>query len=193
MTALPELLGKIAECQACASSLPHAPRPVLRASTRSRILLAGQAPGSRVHQSGIPWDDASGRRLREWLGVDEAVFYNEDCFAIVPMGFCYPGTGANGDLPPRPECRRLWHPQLLPLLTDVRLVLAVGAYAQAYHLPDRKATLTETVAGWREYLPRRMPLPHPSPRNRLWLSRHRWFEEELLPELKLRVAAALES
>ncbi|MEO9383215.1 uracil-DNA glycosylase family protein [Chromobacterium phragmitis] len=191
MTTLPGLLRDIASCRECEASLPRGPRPVIRASAGSRILIAGQAPGRKVHESGVPWDDASGKRLREWLGVDASSFYDAGNFAIVPMGFCYPGTGANGDLPPRPECSRLWHPRLLPLLENVKLVLAVGGYAQAYHLPERKRTLTETVAAWREYLPMAMPLPHPSPRNQMWLARNPWFAAELLPELKKRVAGAL--
>ncbi|QND85266.1 uracil-DNA glycosylase family protein [Chromobacterium vaccinii] len=191
MSALEGLLADIAACRACEASLPCGPRPVLRAAEGSRILLAGQAPGRKVHESGIPWDDASGKRLREWLGVEADVFYDQERFAIVPMGFCYPGTGRNGDLPPRPECSRLWHPRLLPLLERVELVLAVGSYAQAYHLPSRKRTLTETVAAWREYYPGVIPLPHPSPRNRMWLARNRWFETELLPALRRRVAEVL--
>ena len=191
MSALGGLLAEIAACRECEASLPCAPRAVLRAAKGSRILLAGQAPGRKVHESGIPWDDASGKRLREWLGVEADVFYDPECFAIVPMGFCYPGTGRNGDLPPRPECGRLWHPRLLPLLERVELVLAVGSYAQAYHLPSRKRTLTETVAGWREYYPCVIPLPHPSPRNQMWLARNRWFETELLPALRQRVAEVL--
>ncbi|WP_434626930.1 uracil-DNA glycosylase family protein [Chromobacterium sp. CV08] len=191
MSALEGLLTEIAACRACEASLPCGPRPVLRAAASSRILLAGQAPGRKVHESGVPWDDASGKRLREWLSVDADTFYDPACFAIVPMGFCYPGTGSNGDLPPRPECSRLWHPRLLPLLGRVELVLAVGAYAQAYHLPARKRTLTETVAAWREYWPAVVPLPHPSPRNQMWLARNRWFEAELLPALRGRVGEVL--
>jgi uracil-DNA glycosylase len=191
MSVLASLLTDIAACRECEASLPCGPRPVLRAAAGSRILLAGQAPGRKVHESGIPWDDASGKRLREWLGVEADVFYDPERFAIVPMGFCYPGTGRSGDLPPRPECSRLWHPRLMPLLGRVELVLAVGSYAQAYHLAERKRTLTETVAAWREYYPNVIPLPHPSPRNRMWLARNGWFETELLPALKRRVAEVL--
>ncbi|MCD4502215.1 uracil-DNA glycosylase family protein [Chromobacterium vaccinii] len=191
MSALGGLLAEIAACRECEASLPCGPRPALRAAEDSRILLAGQAPGRKVHESGIPWDDASGKRLREWLGVEADVFYDPECFAIVPMGFCYPGTGSSGDLPPRPECSKLWHPRLLPLLERTELVLAVGSYAQAYHLPSRKRTLTETVAAWREYYPGVIPLPHPSPRNQMWLARNRWFEAELLPTLRQRVAEVL--
>lgn len=185
------LLLDIAACRHCEAYLPHSPRPVLRAAPNSRILLAGQAPGRKVHESGIPWQDASGERLRDWLGVDAAQFYDASRFAIVPMGFCYPGAGRSGDLPPRPECRALWHPRLMPLLRDVRLVLAVGEYAQAYHLPQRNKTLTETVAAWREYWPAVVPLPHPSPRNQLWLRRNPWFESELLPALRILVRETL--
>ncbi|POZ60406.1 uracil-DNA glycosylase family protein [Chromobacterium alticapitis] len=189
---LDRLLGEIEACRACAGHLPHEPRPVLRGAAGARILLAGQAPGRKVHESGVPWLDASGERLREWLEVDAATFYDASRFAIVPMGFCYPGRGSSGDLPPRAECRALWHPRLLPLLGEVRLILAVGEYAQAYHLPRRKKSLTETVAAWREYLPGAAPLPHPSPRNQLWLRRNPWFERELLPELRLLVKTILE-
>ncbi|MFB9156715.1 uracil-DNA glycosylase family protein [Chromobacterium violaceum] len=191
MSALADLLGEIAACRVCEAALPCGPKPVLRAAAGARILLAGQAPGRKVHESGVPWDDASGKRLREWLAVDAETFYDPECFAIVPMGFCYPGTGPSGDLPPRPECRRLWHPRLLPLLERVELVLAVGCYAQAYHLAARKRSLTDTVAAWREYFPAVMPLPHPSPRNQMWLARNRWFESELLPALRARVAEVL--
>ncbi|UTH73933.1 uracil-DNA glycosylase family protein [Chromobacterium sp. IIBBL 290-4] len=193
MENLATLLARIESCRACERDLPNAPRPLLQASPRSRILLAGQAPGARAHESGTPWRDASGDRLREWLGVSESVFYNPDCFAIVPMGFCYPGRGKSGDLPPRAECRALWHPQLMPMLGNVRLVLAIGAYAQAYHLPDRQASLTETVRNWRAYQPACFPLPHPSPRNQSWLKRNPWFAEELLPALRVSVAQRLDT
>jgi len=189
---LDRLLGAIRACRLCEAHLPLGPRPVLRASRIARLLIAGQAPGTRVHASGIPWNDASGERLRRWLGLDAATFYDESRVAIVSMGFCYPGRGASGDLPPRPECRRTWHPQLIPLLPDVKLTLAIGQYAQAYFLGERRRkTLTETVQAWRDYLPDILPLPHPSPRNTGWLERNPWFEEALLPELRQRVAAAI--
>ncbi|QEL55321.1 uracil-DNA glycosylase family protein [Chromobacterium paludis] len=189
--ALNGLLAEIASCRACAMCLPKEPRPMLRVASEARILLAGQAPGRQAHESGVPWRDASGDRLRDWLGADAATFYDPACFAIVPMGFCYPGSGRNGDLPPRAECRALWHARLLPLLSEVRLVLAVGEHAQAYHLAQRQKNLTLTVAAWRAYLPGAIPLPHPSPRNASWLRKNPWFEQELLPELRARVAAAL--
>lgn len=187
--ALAALLEEIRACRLCAAQLPLGPRPVLRASTGARLLVVGQAPGTRVHASGIPWDDASGKRLREWLGMDAAMFYDETQVAIVPMGFCYPGTGASGDLPPRPECRRTWHPRLLPLLPDIAFTLLIGQYAQAHFLgARRKASLTETVRAWREYWPELLPLPHPSPRNVGWFKANPWFADEILPALRERVA-----
>jgi uracil-DNA glycosylase len=155
-------------------------------------LIVGQAPGIRVHTTGIPWNDPSGDRLREWLQLDRATFYDEQRVAIIPMGFCYPGKGKSGDLPPRPECAPLWRPKLLPLLPNLQLTLLVGAYAQNYHLAGRrKATLTETVRAYQEYLPDIFPLPHPSPRNQFWLARNPWFAVECLPVLRQRVAASL--
>lgn len=192
MNGLDPLLAEIRACRLCAAQLPLGPRPVLRASSSARLLVAGQAPGTRVHASGIPWDDASGRRLRAWMGVDADTFYDATRVAIVPMGFCYPGRGAGGDLPPRPECAATWHPRLLPRLAGVELVLAIGQYAQAYHLgPRRGRSLTDTVRAWRDHAPRVIPLPHPSPRNTLWLRRNPWFEEEVLPMLRRRVAELL--
>jgi uracil-DNA glycosylase len=180
------LLESIAACRICAAHLPHGPRPVLSANPEARLLIAGQAPGTRVHASRIPWDDPSGDRLRDWLGLDREVFYQSKKVALVPMGFCYPGRGRSGDNPPRPECAREWHPRLLPRLKGVRLTVVIGQYAQRYHL-GREAPVTVTVASWREFLPTHIPLPHPSPRNNLWLRRHPWFERELLPELRRRV------
>ena len=166
---------------------------MLQASATSRLLIVSQAPGRKVHDTGIPFNDVSGERLREWLGIDRDTFYDASRIAIVPMGFCFPGTGKSGDLPPRPECAPTWHPRLLPLLTQVRLTLAIGQYAQAGLLGERRGrTLTDTVLAWREHLARGvLPLPHPSPRNRLWLVRNPWFEAELLPLLRERVATAL--
>lgn len=193
MSRLDALLAEIRRCRHCEAHLPLGPRPVLRASAGARLLVAGQAPGTKVHASGIPWDDASGKRLREWMGVDADTFYDQARIAIVPMGFCYPGRGKGGDLPPRPECAVRWHPRLLPLLPKIELVLAIGQYAQAWHLgPRRKASLTDTVRAWREYAPDVIPLPHPSPRNTLWLRRNPWFEIDLLPSLRQRVATLLE-
>lgn len=189
---LSHLLQEIRSCTACAPHLPHLPRPVLSAGEGARILIAGQAPGRRVHRSGVPWDDPSGDRLRDWLGVEKATFYDPEQIAIVPMGFCWPGTGTAGDLPPRRECAVLWHGRLIPLLTQVRLTVVIGQYAQAYHLGDRrKENLTATVRAWRDYLPAQLPLPHPSPRNQRWFKQHPWFTEEILPELRRLVTQAL--
>ncbi len=186
---LESLLTEIRACRLCEAHLPLGPRPVLRASATATLLIAGQAPGTLVHGSGVPWDDASGVRLRGWLGLDKHAFYDEAKVAIVPMGFCYPGRGASGDLPPRPECRETWHPKLLPLLPNVALTLAVGQYAQQYFLGERrKKTLTDTVAAWREYAPAVFPLPHPSPRNIAWFVHNPWFEGEVVPALRARVA-----
>lgn len=186
------LLRDIRACRICEAHLPLGPNPVLRASATARLLVVGQAPGTKVHATGIPWNDASGQRLRQWLGLDAGQFYDERRVAIVPMGFCYPGRGPSGDLPPRPECRATWHPKLLPLLPEIRLTLLIGQYAQTYFLgARRKATLTETVHAWREYLPGYLPLPHPSPRNVGWFKANPWFEAEVLPALRERVHALL--
>jgi uracil-DNA glycosylase len=185
------LLQEIRACQVCAAHLPHGTRPVLRAKAGARLLIVGQAPGRRVHESGVPWNDPSGDTLREWLQLTREAFYDESQIAIIPAGFCYPGTGKNGDLPPRPECAPRWHPPLLQSLPNIELTLLIGSYAQAYYLQARrKKTLAETVANYAEYLPRFFPLPHPSPRNRLWLKRHPWFVEEVLPRLRERVTSA---
>ncbi|RQS07230.1 uracil-DNA glycosylase family protein [Burkholderia sp. Bp9002] len=189
---LDALLAEIRACRACEAVLPLGPRPVLRAHRDARILIVGQAPGARVHASGIPWDDASGKRLRDWLAVDADTFYDATRFAIVPMGFCYPGRGASGDNPPRPECARLWLDRLLAELPAIRLTLLVGQYAQRHFLRDtRQASLTDTVAAWRHYGPAVLPLPHPSPRNQAWFKHHPWFDADVVPELRRRVAAAL--
>jgi uracil-DNA glycosylase len=190
--ALDDLLAAIRACRLCEASLPLGPRPVLRASAGARLLIVGQAPGTKVHASGVPWDDASGRRLRDWLGLEPDDFYDASRVAIVPMGFCYPGRAGSGDAPPRPECRATWHPRLLPLLPNVELTLLVGQYAQAYFLGgDRKATLTGTVRAWREFAPALLPLPHPSPRNVGWFKANPWFEREVVPELRARVRALI--
>lgn len=189
---LDALLAQIRACRLCEAELPLGPKPVLRARPSARLLIVGQAPGTKVHESGIPWNDASGIRLRHWLGLDRERFYDEQQVAIVPMGFCYPGRGASGDLPPRPECARTWHPQLLPLLPQVELTLLIGHYAQAYMLGTRRRkTLTDTVRAYADYLPTMIPLPHPSPRNQLWLKVNPWFEQELVPLLRGEVAAVL--
>ena len=190
---LPALLKDIRACRICAKHLPHGPRPVLRLSKTARICVAGQAPGIRVHNTGIPYNDPSGERLRAWMGVDRETFYDEARVAIVPMGFCFPGYDAQGgDLPPRRECAEHWHDRLFAAAPDFPLMLVIGAYAQRYHLGARaRKTVGETVRAWREYGPRYIPLPHPSWRNNAWLKKNPWFEKELLPALRTRVARAL--
>ncbi len=186
------LLKDARACTLCAAHLPLGPRPILRASTTARLLIVGQAPGTRVHETGIPFNDPSGDTLRLWLGIDRDTFYDESRIAIVPTGLCYPGKGASGDAPPRPECAPKWHPPLRAAMTGVRLTLLIGAYAQAYYLgPKRGATLADTVRDWRAYLPDVLPTPHPSPRNRLWLRRNPWFEAEVVPDLRRRVKKLL--
>ena len=191
---LERLLADIRQCRICAEHLPHPPRPVLSATTRARILIAGHAPGIRVHRSGVPWDDPSGDRLRAWLGVGRDTFYDPTRFAIIPMGFCYPGTvKGSGDLPPRPECAETWHSRLMQTLPQVEFTIVLGRYAQEWHLgKGRRRTLTETVAGWNDYMPRYLPLPHPSGRNNGWLARNPWFEAEVIPALRHRVASLLD-
>jgi uracil-DNA glycosylase len=189
---LDTLLGEIRGCAACAMHLPSGTRPILQASTRSRLLIVGQAPSARVHRSGVPWDDASGQRLREWLAIDRTVFYDPAQVAIVPMGFCYPGRGRSGDLPPRPECAALWLDRLLAQLRQVELTLLVGHYAQRHFLGTaNRPTLTQTVAAFADFTPQFMPLPHPSPRNNGWLKRHPWFDREVLPPLRERLQCLL--
>jgi len=192
-SAFDHLLAEIRACRICAAHLPLGPRPVLQASASARLLIVSQAPGRKVHDTGIPFNDVSGERLRDWLGIDRDTFYDASRIAIVPMGLCFPGTAPGGDLPPRQECAPNWHPRLLPLLTKVRLTLLIGQYAQAGLLGLPRGTrLTDTMLTWREQLAHaRLPLPHPSPRNRLWLVRNPWFAEELLPVLRERVAEAL--
>jgi uracil-DNA glycosylase len=187
------LLTDIRACRLCEAHLPLGPRPVLQASATSRLLIVSQAPGRKVHLSGVPFDDVSGQRLREWLGIERDTFYDPARVAIVPMGFCFPGSGRGGDLPPRPECAPAWHPRLLPLLTQVRLTLVIGQYAQVGMLgAARAASLTDTVRAWRTHLAHGLlPLPHPSPRNRPWVMHNPWFEQELLPVLRERVQVLL--
>jgi uracil-DNA glycosylase len=192
MTSLPSLLSEIRACTICTPHLPLGPRPVVQLSAKARVLIAGQAPGRKVHESGVPFDDASGNRLREWLGVTREVFYDPKQFALVPMGFCFPGTGRSGDLPPRPECARAWREQLLGHLRQVELTLVLGQYAQTYHFGKSSSSLTDLVKSWRSHWPQMVPLPHPSPRNNLWLRRNPWFEAELLPPLRERVSALLD-
>lgn len=189
---LKQLLVEIRECRACEENLTCGPRPIVAAHDEARILIIGQAPGKRVHESGVPWDDPSGQRLREWMGIDADDFYNESKIALVPMGFCYPGTGNSGDLPPRSECQELWHDRLLAQLSRVKLTLVIGTYAQHFRLGDkRKPTLTATVRAWKEYRPACLALPHPSPRNNIWLKKNAWFADEVLPYLKQRVKRLL--
>ena len=188
---LPTLLNDVRACRVCEDVLPLGPRPVVQAAKSARILIVGQAPGSRVHASGIPWDDASGDRLREWTGLSPDIFYDAERVAIIPMGFCYPGRGKGGDNPPRPECAALWFDPLLQRLPDIRLTLLIGQYAQRHFLGrKRRPSLTETVRHWADYAPEYIPLPHPSPRNQPWFKRHPWFAEEVLPALRERVGEA---
>ena len=190
--AFADLVARAQACTVCAPHLPHAPRPVLRASPTARLLIVGQAPGRRVHETGIPWNDPSGDTLRAWLGMSREQFYDGSRIAIIPTGLCYPGTVKGSDLAPRRECAPLWHPPLRAAMPEIRLTLLIGAYAQAYYLGERRhPTLAETVAAWRDYAPDFLPLPHPSPRNRGWLKRHPWFEAEVVPMLRERVGAAL--
>jgi uracil-DNA glycosylase len=188
------LLAKIRACRLCEADLPLEPRPVVQASPSSRLLIISQAPGRKAHDTSVPFNDVSGERLRDWLGIDTSTFHDASRVAIAPMGFCFPGTARGGDLPPRPVCAPTWQPRLLPVLTQVQLTLLIGHYAQAGMLGTPRGTrLTDTVQAWRDHLSRNcLPLPHPSPRNRLWLKRNPWFETELLPVLRARVAAVLE-
>lgn len=188
---LNRLLAEIRACTAC-EGLPLGPRPILQAGGKARILIAGQAPGRVTHARCVPFDDPSGNRLRDWLGVSRETFYDPDCFAIIPMGFCFPGTGKGGDLPPRPECAALWREKLLAAMPGVETTFVLGQYAQDWHLgPAKGAKLAERVADWRRAWPRLVPLPHPSPRNLGWFRKNPWFEAELLPELRERVATLL--
>lgn len=190
--ALDTLVTEIRACRVCAQALPHPPRPIVWVHASAKILIVGQAPGRRVHESGVPWDDASGDRLRSWMNLDRETFYDKRNIAVAAMGFCFPGTVNGADLPPRRECAPLWRPRLLPLLKKVQLTLLVGSYAQRYHLGVAvKPTLGETVRAWRTYPAGVMPLPHPSWRNTGWLKRNPWFETELTPELQRRVSSLL--
>ena len=183
------LLKEVRACTACAATLPLGARPILQLDPRATILIAGQAPGSKVHASGVPFQDASGDRLRDWMGIDATRFYDANQIAILPMGFCYPGTGKSGDMAPRPECAAIWRARLVATLVNVKLTLVIGQYAQARHFgARRKSTLTETVRAWEDYWPAGLPLPHPSPRNNIWLRRNNWFETDVLPRLRRRVS-----
>jgi len=188
------LIASIRGCTRCVPHLPLGPRPTFRLSQTARILLVGQAPGTRVHETGIPWNDRSGDRLRAWLDLDRDAFYDATRIAILPIGLCYPGVdGAGGDRPPRPECAPTWHPRVLPFLNQLELILLIGSYAHAYYLGGAtRRSMDETVRDWRRALPRFLPLPHPSWRNTAWLRRNPWFESELVPELRRRVHGILE-
>ncbi|MFK7864951.1 MAG: uracil-DNA glycosylase family protein [Pseudohongiellaceae bacterium] len=180
---LQNLLQDIKQCSLCAPHIPS-PNPVLSVGNSAKILIIGQAPGSKVHASGIPWNDASGDRLRRWMGIEKKVFYDKSLIAIVPMGFCYPGKGKSGDLPPRPECVRTWHKKVLDQLPNIQCTLLIGQYAQLHYHPEAGKTVTERVSNWRSFTPKVFMLPHPSPRNLFWFSRHPWFEEDTVPALQ---------
>ncbi|MHC5064783.1 MAG: uracil-DNA glycosylase family protein [Planctomycetota bacterium] len=189
---LNKFLDEVRACTICQEHLPLGPRPVLAASKTARILLVGQAPGTRVHETGVPWNDPSGDRLRDWLRMDREQFYDAKQIAIVPMGFCYPGRGKSGDLPPRPECAETWHDALLGHMPKIELTILLGQYALERYLGEgRKKTLTETVKAWKEYRPKFLALPHPSPRNNLWLRKNPWFEKDVVPYLRRRVKKIL--
>jgi uracil-DNA glycosylase len=183
-----KLLEKIRNCKECEKHLEFGVNPIIAATAKSKIIIIGQAPGRKVHDTGIPWNDKSGDNLRNWLGIDKSIFYDAEIIALMPMGFCYPGTGKSGDLPPRPECAPLWHNKLFTSMTNVKLILLIGQYAQDYYLGSKaKSTLTETVLQFKSYLPQYFPLPHPSPRNNIWQAKNEWFKQEVLPELKVRI------
>lgn len=190
------VLNRVSACELCKDELPHKPRPVVQASASSRILIIGQAPGRKVHESGVPWDDASGDRLRDWLGVGKAQFYNSNAFAIMPMGFCYPGSfekssGQSGDKPPMKICAPTWHHVLLRLMPNIQLTLIIGQYAINHHLVSPQKTLTATVKNFEQYLPDAFVLPHPSPRNNIWMKKNPWFQDEVLPQLKHSISQSL--
>lgn len=189
--ALTDLLAEVRACRQCETELPLGPRPVLSAEASARILVIGQAPGTRVHATGIPWNDPSGDRLRAWMAVDRDTFYDASRIAIMPMGFCYPGKGRSGDLPPRTECAPRWHDRMREQLPHIELTLLVGSYAQHYYLDRRHKTLTRRVAAWRDYGPGFLPLVHPSPRNTYWLQQNPWFESELVPALRRKIRRLL--
>lgn len=186
-----ELVARVRACTLCAEFLPLGPRPVIQLSESSRILVVGQAPGRRVHETGLPFNDPSGDRLRQWMGVTRDTFYDEQNLAILPMGFCYPGTGKSGDLPPRPECAPAWRSELLRRLPNIGLTLVIGQYAQAWHLGGKARSVTEQVRHWQDHWPAVVPMPHPSPRNNLWLRRNPWFEQDVIPAVQHRVAQLL--
>lgn len=191
MRSFESLISEVRACTVCAENLPLGPRPVIQLDSAAGLLIASQAPGRKVHETGLPFNDVSGDRLRAWLGISREQFYDAKNVAILPMGFCFPGTGKSGDLPPRPECAPLWRQPLLSYLNNIQLTLVIGRYAQAYHLPNSGNSVTEVVQAWKQSWPSIIPLPHPSPRNNLWLRRNPWFEEELIPALRRRVAEVL--
>ncbi|WP_025739804.1 uracil-DNA glycosylase family protein [Aquimarina pacifica] len=183
-----DLLLEISKCTKCSEYLELGPRPIVSCSKESKVVIIGQAPGSVVHKTGIPWDDKSGENLRNWMGIDSDIFYDPSRVALIPMGFCYPGKGKTGDLPPRKECAPLWHNVLLEQIKKVELTILIGSYAQNYYLQNKaKRTLTETVKNFEEYLPEYFVLPHPSPRNNIWQAKNSWFKETVIPGLKLKV------
>ncbi len=187
-----KLLEQIKNCTTCKPYLKDGVNPIISVNSKSKIILIGQAPGRIVHNTGIPWNDKSGDNLRNWLGIDKATFYNADQIALMPMSFCYPGTGKSGDLPPRPECAPLWHNKLMKFMLNAELIILIGQYAQKYYLKDKaKNTLTETVHHFKDYLPEYFPLPHPSPRNNIWQAKNEWFAQDVLPELKKKVKDVL--
>ena len=188
MESVASLLSEVRACATCSAHLPDGPRPVVQVHPSARILIAGQAPGRKVHETGVPFDDASGERLRQWMGIGRDVFYDETLIAILPMGFCYPGTGTSGDLPPRRECAPQWRARLLATMPNIELILVIGQYAQDWHLQGPgKLSLTEQVRAWRQHWPAVLPLPHPSPRNNIWLKKNPWFSGDVIPALQARV------
>lgn len=193
MSSFKQLTRDMKACTLCKEQLPLGPRPVFQLHPNASILIVGHAPGKKVHETGVPFDDASGKRLRDWLGISPELFYNKEHVAILPMGLCYPGTGKSGDLPPRPECATTWHQLALSHLPNIKLTVLLGAYAQAAHCGKTHKTLTERVTAWETYLPEYLPLPHPSPRNNVWLKKNPWFEADVLPRLQTIVAITIKT
>ena len=187
-----QLISSIQQCQICKAGLAHKPKPIFQLHPAAKILIAGQAPGQKAHDSGIPFDDPSGDRLREWMGISKECFYDDNKIAILPMGFCFPGRSQSGDLPPRKECAKEWRQEVLANLPNIELILVIGMYAMKWHLGSAmQKNLTETIKAWEQYMPKVMPLPHPSPRNNIWLSKHPWFEEEVLVKLRKKIKTVL--